>query len=103
MTAAPICGTPAASVTKPVIAPAMRNGVAACPSAAPARYTAPPKTSEATVLCVRATSIKRRSMERGVPRLSLDYRKLGKGGEHLFTEFVGNFHSQRVLPWEQVL
>src|SRR5436190_16253522 len=103
MTAAPICGTPVVSVTKPVIVPDTLKGVAACANPALPRHTAPANISEATVLCVRAASIKRRSLRRGSHRHFLGYRKLGRRGEYLFTEFVGNFHSQRVLPGQKVL
>src|SRR3954454_5854241 len=93
---------PAGSVTKPVMVPDSLSGVAAGASPAVPRHTAPASTSEATVLCVRAASIKRRSLRRVSHRHSLGYRKLGRRGKYLFTEFVGNFHSQRVLPRQKV-
>jgi hypothetical protein len=51
-------------VTNPVIAPESLTGVAAS-ALDPARHTIPANTKEATVLCVRASSIKRRSSKAG--------------------------------------
>ena len=64
-------------------------GKADCPCQVPAKLP--------FCASLRASQHQTTLNRRGNPRLSLGYRKLGRRGEHLFTEFVSNFHAQRVL------